>query len=194
MARDLGRDGGEVHRADIAQAAAEVIRFWLEEVPPDKRFARDAALDAACRERFGALRDEVIAAHAAGWRRNPEMLLAAIILVDQFSRNIFRDDGRAYEGDPLARALARFGIAKGWDKGLTPERRQFLYMPLMHGESMADQVQSLDLFAGSPNASFAVRHAAQIARFGRFPQRNAPLGRTTTTEEKAFLSRPDARF
>ncbi|HET8612617.1 MAG TPA: DUF924 family protein [Sphingomonas sp.] len=194
MARDLGRDGGEVHQADIGEAATEVIRFWLEEVPPDKRFARDAALDAACRERFGALRDEVIAAHAAGWRQDAETLLAAIILIDQFSRNIFRDDARAYEGDPLARALARFGIVKGWDRGLTPEQRQFLYMPLMHGESMADQVQSSRLFANSPNTPFAERHAAQIARFGRFPQRNAPLGRKTTAAEEAFLSRPDARF
>src|SRR5215813_5956132 len=99
MARDLGSPESEVHRA------AEILHFWLEEIPAEKRFVHDPTLDAACRDRFGELRDSVFASAAAGWRGRPEHLLAAIILLDQFSRNLFREDARAFEADPLSRAL-----------------------------------------------------------------------------------------
>lgn len=191
MARDLGTRGGEVHRA------AEILHFWLEEIPPAKRFARDPAIDEACRQRFAGLRDTVLASAAAGWRSTPDHLLAAVILLDQFSRNLFRDDARAYEADPLTRSLTREALARGWDAGLAPDRRQFLYMPLMHSEAMADQVESLRLFTALGEAlplDFARRHAGQIALFGRFPQRNEVLGRRSSPAETEFLSRPGARF
>jgi uncharacterized protein (DUF924 family) len=191
MARDLGTPAGEVHRA------AEILRFWLAEIPPEKRFVHDPAIDAVCRERFGDLRDAVFAGAAAGWRDRPERLLAAIVLLDQFSRNLFRDDARAYEADPLTRSLTREALARGWDIGLDPTGRQFLYMPLMHSEAMSDQVASLRLYialAEEIPLDYARRHAAQIARFGRFPQRNEVLGRRATDAEREFLRRADARF
>ena len=191
MARDLGTQAGEVHRA------AEILHFWLEEIPPEKRFVHDPAIDETCRGRFGALRDAVFAGAAAGWRGTPEHLLAAIILLDQFSRNLFRDDARSFDADPLSRSLTREALAREWDRGLDAPSRQFLYMPLMHSERMADQICSLRLYADLGQAeslAFARKHAAQIARFGRFPQRNEVLGRQSSAAETEFLSRPGARF
>lgn len=182
----------EVHQT------AEVVRFWLEETSAELRFARDDGLDAAITTRFGGLRDAVLAEHAAGWRGDAQALLAAIILLDQFSRNIRRGSADAFAADPLARALAREALARGWGATMSALERQFLYMPFMHSEAMTDQVLSVALFeadgADSPPADFARRHAAQIARFGRFPQRNAALGRTSTSAETAFLSLPGASF
>lgn len=192
MKRDLGTATGEVHRA------AEVRRFWLEDTPAELRFGRDAALDAEILARFGTLRDAVLASHAAGWRDDPRSLLAAVILLDQFLRNIHRGSADAFAADPLARALTREALAHGWGAGMSPLERQFLYMPLMHSESMADQLASIALFEADGKdgivADFARRHAAQIARFGRFPQRNAALGRATTAAEAELLARPDQHF
>jgi uncharacterized protein (DUF924 family) len=192
MTRDLGTATGEVHRAE------EVRRFWLEETPAELRFARDAALDAQIVARFAGLRDAVLASHAAGWRGDPHTLLAAVILLDQFSRNIHRGSAKAFGADPLARALTREALAHRWGEGMSAVERQFLYMPLMHSEALSDQLAGLALFeADGKNgivADFARRHAAQIARFGRFPQRNAPLGRATTEAEAELLSQPDQQF
>lgn len=187
MRADLGTAGGQVHAE-----ADSVVRFWLIETPAEKRFAHDPALDAAIAARFGALRERVFAERAAGWRVSALARLAAIILFDQFSRNLFRDDARAYAADPLARALAREALAKGLGAGMIDEERRFLHMPFMHSERMEDQLLSLRLFG--PGDEWARAHAAQIARFGRFPQRNAPLGRVSTAEELAFLAEPGSRF
>jgi uncharacterized protein (DUF924 family) len=191
MARDLGSQAGEVHRA------AEILHFWLVETPSELRFEHDPALDRRIAERFDRLRETVLVDTAAGWRESAESVLAAVILLDQFSRNLFREDARAYVADPLARALAREALCKGWNDRLDPAGRQFLYMPLMHSERMADQVDALRLFAAlgdEESSDYCRRHAAQIARFGRFPQRNDALGRATTAAEADFLSRPDVRF
>ncbi|PTQ07387.1 hypothetical protein CLG96_17735 [Sphingomonas oleivorans] len=192
MARDLGPDPKEVHRA-----ARELLSFWLEETAPRKRFARDPALDREIARRFVHLHQAVLRSHAAVWRADPVTLRAAVILLDQFSRNIYRDDERACAGDPLARALAREALAKGWDRGLDADERAFLYMPFMHSEAMADQLLSIALFEAEGDElsiDYAHRHAAQIARFGRFPQRNAILGRESTAAEEAFLEEPGSRF
>lgn len=182
---------GEVHRA-----ATEVLHFWLETVPPDKRFARDDALDAEIGRRFSGMRAAVVA-DPVPWRADADTLLAAIILIDQFSRNLFRGQAEAFAADPLARDLARHGIAMGWDAGMATVRRQFLFLPFMHSEDAEDQALSVRLYAaiGDPGLiRFAQLHADQIDRFGRYPGRNAALGRRDTAEETAFLSQPGARF
>lgn len=171
--------------------------FWLEEVPEEKRFAVDPALDVEIGRRFAALRAEVLRSHAAGWRSDPHHLLAAVILIDQFSRNLFRGQSEAFAGDPLARTLAGEAATRGWGDHVSQAERQFLWMPFMHSESMAGQVRSLTLYEanGAPEPlQFARLHAAQVARFGRFPQRNAALGRESTAEERAFLEDPANHF
>lgn len=188
MGGDLGTDAGEVH-------AADVLHFWFDEVPPEKRFAKDDVLDAEIARRFGAARDKVLARSAAGWRDGPDEILAAIILLDQFSRNLHRGSRQAFAGDPLALSLTQAAIAQGWDTAVDPERRAFLYMPLMHAEDPAVQRESVACFTklgNAENLAFARDHAAVIDRFGRFPSRNAALGRVSTPEEQAYLSQPDA--
>lgn len=190
MAGDLGTGAGEVH-----DAAAAVLRFWLVETPAEKRFAKDAALDAEIARRFAAARQDAVSRPEA-WRGDPNILLAAVILIDQFSRNMFRDSASAFTADPIARGLASFAIEQGWDHDLSPAERHFLYMPFMHSEDRADQQRSLALFSTLPDdvAKYARTHADQIDRFGRFPGRNAALGREDTAAERDFLSQPGARF
>jgi uncharacterized protein (DUF924 family) len=183
--------------AQVHEAAQDVLRFWLEETPRELHFKRDAALDAAIAERFGALRDRIVATDAAGWDGAPRALLAAVIVIDQFSRNLFRGSGRAYEADGLARRLTCSALDRGWDAGLSPDEQTFLYMPLMHSEDMRDQDDSVRLFIAhglTDNVAFAEGHRDVIARFGRFPSRNAALGRASTAAEEAYLSQPDARW
>ena len=190
MADDLGGGTGEVHADALA-----VLRFWFEETPPERRFAKDPALDAEIRRRFGDLRDRVVADGALGWRSQPEHLLAAIVLLDQFSRNLHRDSAEAFAADGLALELTRHAIAMGWEDRYPPEQRAFLYMPLMHSEDAAVQAESVERFAAlgiAENLKFAREHADVIAQFGRFPSRNAALGRAPTPAEQEYLSRPDA--
>ena len=191
MRGDLGTPGAQVH-----DAAEAVLAFWLGEVPAEKRFVRDPAIDQVCRDRFGAVRQAVVDVHGAGWRVAPRTLLAAVILIDQFSRNIFRGSAEAFTADPLARAMADEAVARGWSAGMAAEQRQFLHMPFMHSERMGDQVRSLTLYRadGGMPYDFAQLHAGQIARFGRFPQRNEALGRISTAAERAFLADPGNHF
>ena len=190
MTVDLGAGEGEVH-----DAARAVLRFWFDEVKPEQRFAKDDALDRIIADRFGTLRDAVLANGALGWRSEPEHLLAAIILLDQFSRNIHRGTAQAFAADPLARSLTREALERGWLATYRPEARRFVLMPLMHSESASDQADSVRLFADLEvvdGRDFAAEHAQVIARYGRFPGRNAALGRASTAEEEIYLSRPDA--
>jgi len=136
------------------------------------------------------VRASVLASRARGWRDDPDTLLAAIILCDQFSRNIHRANRRAFEADALARELTMEALERGWDKAMTLERRQFLLMPLQHSENLADQQRGLTEFAtlgDSQAAHNAQLHHDQIARFGRFPGRNAALGRRTSEAEQAVI-------
>jgi uncharacterized protein (DUF924 family) len=189
MARDLGSPTGQVH-----DQAAAVLRFWFEETPEKAWYVQDDVLDTEIIRRFRTMRDEVVRSRAMGWRDDPDALLAATILLDQFSRNMFRGGAEAFATDPLARELVDVAINRSWDKGFDLRHGQFLYMPFMHAEDMVAQRRSLALFAGTDNEVYARRHAEQIERFGRFPQRNAALGRASTPEEEAFLSRPGVRF
>ncbi len=172
-----------------------MLDFWFEEVGPDRHFVKDEALDRTIAERFGALRDAVLADEAVGWRDDPDALLAAVIVLDQFSRNIHRGSAAAFAADPLALELALVGIARGDDRGWPPPERSFLYMPLMHSEDAGVARFSLRCFEALGNANnltFARDHAAVIARYGRYPSRNAALGRASTEAERDYLSRPDA--
>ena len=186
MSGDLVAKPHEVH--DDAQ---EVLAFWFEEVPSEKWFVRDHALDAAIADRFARIRDDVVASGARGWRGDAETLLAAVIAADQFSRNLFRGSAEAFAGDPLALELVREAMSKGWDLELPVEQRAFLYMPLMHAEDRAAQAESVAAFealGAADNLTFARDHAEVIGRFGRYPGRNAALGRSSTAEELAFLA------
>ena len=173
-------------------AARSVIAFWFDEAGPTRWFAKDAAFDADIARRFGALRDEVIASAASGWRDAVEPLLAAILLTDQFSRNTHRGTARAFEADPLALDLAYHALEEDWTHTAPRAWRQFLLMPLMHSERLADQQRSVAEFErlGDPELTpVAVKHHEQIERFGRFPGRNSALGRVSTEEEREAIER-----
>lgn len=191
MAGDLGGDASEVHAE-----AQGVLDFWFRETPPEKRFKRDPAFDAECARRFKALRDRVLADGAESWAEAPDTSLAAVILIDQFSRNIYRGEAEAFAGDALARELSERAIARGWDRGMTDEEKQFLYMPFMHAEDAAGQARSVALFGtlGGDPYRFALMHKNVIERFGRFPGRNAALGRADTPEEARFLADEPQHF
>lgn len=172
-----------------------MLDFWFDEVGADRHFAKDAALDATIADRFGAMRDAVLASEAADWRADEHHLLAAVILLDQFSRNIHRGSAEAFAADPLALELALVGISRGDDRMFPPLERSFLYMPLMHSEDTGVARFSLRCFEslGNPrNLQFARDHAEIVARYGRYPSRNAALGRESTAAEQAYLSRPGA--
>ena len=172
------------------EAARAILSFWFDEVGKDRWFAKDTALDREIERRFGELRSKVIESRAAGWRGTPETITAAIILLDQFSRNIHRGSAKAFDADPLALELAFEALDKGWTHSAPEDWRAFLLMPLMHSEQLGVQQRSVAEFArlGNPlNLDFAVRHQDQIARFARFPGRNQALGRVSTPEERAAL-------
>ncbi|WP_341209085.1 DUF924 family protein [uncultured Sphingomonas sp.] len=176
-------------RDEVDSAAREVHEFWFG-LTTAQQFAKDDALDAAIRDRFGALHERVLASGAAEWRDDPGRLLAAVIVLDQFSRNLFRGQAAAFAADPLARELTELAIARGWDAEMTKEERVFLYMPLMHAEDAEGQAKSVAMFEAlgiEENIKFARDHAEVFARFGRFPSRNAALGRATTEAERAYL-------
>ena len=182
MTGDLGRDGPQVHARDI-------LDFWFG-LTPQQHFAKDDALDRMIADRFAVLRARVLADDANGWRDDPDTLLAAIILLDQFSRNIGRGTPAAFEADGLAARLTLAAIEKGWEDRYAPSARIFLYMPLMHAEDRAIQdlsVARFDALGVEENANFARDHRDVLHRFGRFPGRNAALGRQSSAEEQEWL-------
>lgn len=190
MRDDLGAETVDVHAK-----AAEVLGFWFDLMMPEQWFSASKSTDEEVEALFGHLRDAVLGSRATGWRDGPETMLAAIILLDQFSRNIYRGTPEAFAADPLALALTREALDRGWDAGLPPERAQFLYMPLMHAEDPGAQALCLKCFeelGDARNLKFARDHAAVIEQFGRFPSRNAALGRDSTPAEKEYLSQPGA--
>jgi len=174
-----------------------VIKFWFEEITPAQWWRKSDEFDAFIRDRFSALHQTAIRCELFEWRCRPLGRLAEIIVLDQFSRNIFRDQAEAFAHDSLALALAQQTIAAGIDQRLTAKQRGFIYMPYMHSESQKIQTQSVQLF-GQPGLdaqlSSAQRHRDVIKRFGRFPHRNKILGRASTTEEQAFLNQPGSSF
>ena len=174
--------------ADLARA---VIQFWCEELSPEQHWKKDAAMDRHIAERFGKVRDQVLATRAAGWRDSPETLAAAIILTDQFSRNLYRGSAKAFEADSLALDLCKEALAKGWVDSVQKPLPSFILMPLMHSEDIRDQDRSMAEFRKRDpfNYKFAILHHDQIKRFGRFPGRNQALGRVSTPEEREVIER-----
>lgn len=177
--------------------AQDVLRFWFEEATPKQHFEKDAAFDAAIRTRFAGLQQSAARGELAAWRGTAAGRLAEVIVLDQFSRNLFRDDARAFANDGMALVLAQEALRAGADEGLDATRRAFLYMPFMHSESRAIHVKAERLFRQpglENNYTFELKHKAIIDRFGRYPHRNRVLGRASTPEELAFLTQPDSAF
>lgn len=187
--------------SEAAAAIDAVIEFWFVENGQAQWFAKDDAFDAAIRDRFGALRDELAGTpeKAEAWAKTPRGALAVLLVLDQFSRNLYRDDARAFEADPLARRIARTAVAQGFHTAehLPPSAANFIFLPFEHSEDLADQDWSCALFEATGDANsidYAERHRVIIERFGRFPHRNAVLGRSSTEEETAFLKQPGSGF
>ena len=200
----------------MSRLAADILDFWYGPPPHAARdawFRKDAAFDAAIRARFGmaveAAVDPTVDANErsgyADWTAHPRGALALILLLDQFTRNVFRDTPRAFAGDARALATAAAVVDAGMDRGLDHRldgyERWFLYMPFEHSEDAAMQQRSLALFARlrddtglAAPLEWAAKHAAVVRRFGRYPHRNAILGRASTPEEVAFLAEPGSRF
>jgi uncharacterized protein (DUF924 family) len=188
----------EVH-SDIATEAwvGEVLDFWFGEFGRDGWFRKDAATDTAIRERFAPLIDEIETRALEEFVADANRALASVIVLDQFTRNIYRDSPRAFAYDELARAIAKLAIAVGLDQRLPVEQRIFLYLPLEHSEAIVDQFRSVELISALGDEEYtryAKAHCDVIERFGRFPHRNAVLGRPSTPEEIAFLKEPGSRF
>jgi uncharacterized protein (DUF924 family) len=173
---------------EIASPQA-VIAFWTE-AGPDKWFKRDDAFDRDIRARFLATHEAAAQGELADWNVNAEGALALLILLDQFPRNMFRGTARAFATDPLARDIASRAIDKSFDRAAPKNLRNFFYLPFEHSENLADQEKCVALCVAGGNADdikWAEMHADIIRKFGRFPHRNAILGRQTTPEEQAFL-------
>lgn len=210
----------EAVTAEVATPEA-VLNFWFGACPPEdgpalglqgQWFTKSDAFDARIRARFGATIEAALAGQLDGWAQLPLGWLALVVVLDQFTRNVFRGQARSFAGDAQARALVRAGLAQQWDQQIACMARPFVLLPLEHAEDLALQDESVARFsalladaraAGAPeavlrtlagNLDYAERHQVVIRRFGRFPHRNAMLGRTSTAEEQDYLAQPGAGF
>ena len=173
------------------------MKFWFEQTAPDQWFKKDPNLDASIRERFLGLHETLVSRGNDSFLADAQTALAAVIVLDQFSRNMFRDTPRAFAADPQALSLAEAAIARAFDVDLTKDQRMFLYLPFQHAEDRQSQARSVALTAslGDPELhKWAEAHRAIVDRFGRFPHRNRVLGRVSTPEETEFLKQPDSYF
>ncbi len=174
-----------------------VIDFWFKELTPKQWFAKDADFDRHCRDRFAETLEAAAQGECYLWRESPLGRLAEIIVLDQFSRNIYRDTARAFAQDPMALALAQEAIALKLDQTLTDAEKGFLYMPYMHSESRVIHNQAVKLFSQpgqEGKLDYELRHKAIIDQFGRYPHRNQVLGRESTEAELEFLKQPGSGF
>ncbi|MCG9681282.1 DUF924 domain-containing protein [Vibrio sp. Isolate23] len=177
--------------------AEEVLSFWFEELEPKDWFISSETIDNKIQQRFGDLITRAAQCELYSWRTNALGRLAEVIVLDQFSRNIYRGTPSAFAQDPLALSLAQEAIALGKDAELTPQQRAFLYMPFMHSESALIHERAVELFKApgmENNYEFEIKHKVIIDRFGRYPHRNKILGRESTEEEIEFLTQPDSSF
>jgi len=175
----------------------EILKFWFEEVEPAAWWAKDRAFDALLIERFSGLHARATRGELFAWRTEPEGRLAEIVVLDQFSRNMFRDTPGAFANDTMALVLSQEAIACGADEALTAVQRSFLYMPFMHSESLVIHEVAVELYRRNgiqSNLDFELSHKKIIEQFGRYPHRNEILGRASTPEEIEFLTRPGSSF
>ena len=175
----------------------EVVRFWFEEIEPALWWKKDAAFDALLLQRFSETHARASRCELFEWRRQPEGRLAEIIVLDQFSRNMFRDTAAAFAADAMSLTLSQEAIACGADQALSPVQRSFLYMPFMHSESLLIHEIAVRLFRKNgiqSNLDFEFSHKKIIEKFGRYPHRNKILGRPSTAEEIEFLTGPGTSF
>ncbi len=174
-----------------------VIDFWFNEIEPKSWWIKDETFDAEIRQRFGEIHAAASQGECHGWREVPLGRLAEIIVLDQFSRNIYRDQALTFACDATALVLAQEAIAQQADQSLAPSQRAFLYMPYMHSESAAIHEIAVTLFTQSgmeSNLAFELKHKAIIDRFGRYPHRNEILKRPSTKEEIEFMKQPGSSF
>jgi uncharacterized protein (DUF924 family) len=175
----------------------EIIDFWFTELEPKQWWAKDEEFDSMIKTRFGELHSQAKAGELFHWRETALGSLAEVIVLDQFSRNIFRGKPDSFTCDSMALALAQFAIAKGLDTDLLQGHRVFLYMPFMHSESRLIHSEAVKLFKSlgiQSNLDFEYKHKAIIDRFGRYPHRNKILGRHSTEDEIEFLKQPNSGF
>jgi uncharacterized protein (DUF924 family) len=168
---------------------SDVVAFWRD-AGPERWFKKDPQFDEEIRRRFLALHEAAARGDLKDWESTAEGALALLILLDQFPRNMFRGSARAFATDPLARAVTASALLNGFDAQVAPEMRSFFYLPFEHSEDMADQERGIALYTAAGDTDglkWANLHADIVRRFGRFPHRNAALGRTTTPEEQRFL-------
>ena len=178
--------------------ARDVVDFWFSDAVRKRWWRKNPEFDREIRERFMDTYRQAVAGELSAWRETPLGRLAEIIVLDQFSRNMFRDQPEAFEYDHLARQATREAVAEKADRHLETAQKSFLYMPLMHSESLADHELAVQLFSSDPELSgsleFEYKHKAIIERFGRYPHRNEVLGRESTEEEIIFLQQPGSSF
>lgn len=175
----------------------DILTFWFQDTAPKQWWQVDPAFDALIATRFGALLEQAARCELHAWRDTPQGRLAEVIVLDQCSRNIHRGTPLAFAQDPLALALAQEAVRQGAHLALNPTECSFLLLPFMHSESAAIHVEAERLyraFAPEDNLDFELRHKAIVDRFGRYPHRNAILGRASTAEELAFLQQPGSSF
>lgn len=175
----------------------EIIKFWFEEIPSSSWWKKDENFDQEIKKRFGKIHQAARQCELWEWRKDPQGRLAEIIVLDQFSRNMFRNSPLAFACDPLALGLAQEAVALGEDQKLETKQRLFLYMPYMHSESLKVHDQALEIFKKlglKDNLDFEIRHREIIERFGRYPHRNQILDRDSTEEEIQFLNEPGSSF
>lgn len=176
---------------------SEIIKFWFGEIEPESWWKKDARLDQLVRDRFMGIYQQAASCELFEWRQDALGWLAEIIVLDQFPRNMFRDTPQAFKTDRLAVILTQEAVSNQVDQELTSPQKSFLYMPLMHSESPLIHETALELYSQPGlefNLDFAKKHKAIIDRFGRYPHRNAVLGRESTDEEVAFLAGPGSSF
>ena len=178
---------------------ADILNFWFDEIQPEQWFQKSDDFDRQIIDRFATDFDQAVQGKFDGWTDIAEGSLALIILLDQFSRNMFRDTPKAFSGDDKALAVARQSVEQGFDQTLEPSKRSFMYLPFEHSEDMDDQKRCVELFEAMKEDhplgyDYALRHMAVIEQFGRFPHRNAILGRENTDEEAVYLAQPGAGF
>ena len=175
----------------------EILKFWFEEIDSSQWWAKDERLDRMIVDRFSDTHSKAIKCELFEWRQTADGRLAEIIVLDQFSRNMFRDSALSFAYDPLALALSQEAVFVGVDCKLNPSQRHFLYMPFMHSESLEIHEVAMELFRKSGNENhlnFEIKHREIIQKFGRYPHRNKILGRVSSEDEIEFLKNPGSSF